>query len=248
MRLFWCLSECYASLPKAAGCLSQPTTLLCVTNCYAVGDSGISFTLESPSFWATVLSVSFVSPLSGHLKSLSLSALTLFCHSDWPWKTRLSCFLTITFIDHWLHTIVLCVYYFSHLLSFPPLLPDWRTYIAALTLNSTPCCPPARPFPPSRSLLSSPPLPPSLVSSLQGEPQWDWKAEAEQDDRLHHRIVRHGAHLQCTSTETRQTNHPTNGCVPYEVSERKWQYQRRWVIQTFLSHWPGMSTEREREM
>lgn len=41
-RLFWCLSECYASLPKVAGRLSQFTTVLCVTNCNAVCDSGTS--------------------------------------------------------------------------------------------------------------------------------------------------------------------------------------------------------------
>lgn len=62
MRLFWCLSECYVSLPKVAGCLSQPTTVSCVTNCYAVCDSDTSFTFIIPSSWATVLSVSFVSP------------------------------------------------------------------------------------------------------------------------------------------------------------------------------------------
>lgn len=230
VRLFWCLSRQLV--------VSQTTTVLCVTNCYAVCDLGISFTLIIPSPWATVLSVSFVSPSSGHLKGLSLPTLALFFHNDWSRTTRQS-LLTLIFIDHWLHVIVFCVHNFSHL-SFPLLPPDGHIYIATLTLNSTPCCPPACLFPPSRSLLSSPPLPPSLLS-LQGEPQWDWEAEAEQDDCLHHRIVRHGANLQCTGTETGQTNHPPNGRFSHEVTERKWQYQRRWVVQTFFSHGPGMS-------
>lgn len=47
-------------------------------------------------------------------------------------------------------------------LSFPLLSPKRHIYIATLTLNSTPCCPPARLFPPpSRSLLSSSPRLPS---------------------------------------------------------------------------------------
>lgn len=232
---YWYFSPLYASVLVLVRMfcffsqgLSQPTTVFCVTNCYAVRDSGTLFTLVIPSSWATVLSVSFLSPLSGHLKGLSLSAPALFCHNNWPWRIRLSC--SLIFIDHWLHIIVLSVHYFSHLLSFPPLLPDWHTYVATLTLNSTPCCPPARLFPPPRSLLSSLLLPPVLISSLQGESQWDWEAEAKQDDRLHHRIVGHGAHLQRTSTETGQTNHSTNGCVPHEVAERKWQHQHRWVI------------------
>lgn len=139
MHLFRCLTRQLV--------VSQPTTMLCVTNCYAVCDSGISFTLIIPSPWATVLCLFSLSPpLSGHLKGLSLPTFALFFHNNWSWTTRLS-LLTIIFIDHWLHVIVFCVHYFSHLLSFPLLPPNWHIYIATLTLNSTPCCPPACLFP-----------------------------------------------------------------------------------------------------
>lgn len=198
-----------------------------------------------PSSWATLLSpflsLSLCLPLSGHLKSLFLSAVALFYHSNWLWQTGLPCFLPVIWIDHWLHKLVLCIHYFSPSLSAPPLPNLHIFYIATLTLNSTPCCPPARLFPPISVLpLVSPPLPISLVPPLQGEPQWDWAAEKEQDDCLHHRTVGHGAHMQCSGTETRQTNHPAHGCVSYEVFEREWQHQRRRDIQTILSHWPGI--------
>lgn len=74
---------------------------------------------------------------------------------------------------------------FVHILFFPPfLIPTSSSLfgiitLLSLTLNFTPCCPPAHLFSPCQSLLSSRPLPPSFVSSLQGEPQWDWEAETE---------------------------------------------------------------------
>ena len=42
----------------------------------------------------------------------------------------------------------------------------------------------------------------------QGEPLRDRAKEEEQDVRLHHRTLRHGAHLQRTRQKTRQTDHP----------------------------------------
>lgn len=133
----------------------------------------------------------------------------------------------------------------SLFLALPHLLPYWHIYIATLTLNCTPCCPPAC-SPPSLSFLA-PSLPPVLVSSLQREPQRDREAQAKQDDGLHHGIVRHGANLQRAGPQTRQTNHPENGRVSYEISEREWEYQLRWVVQTLVSHRPGTS-DQEREI
>lgn len=210
------MSECYASLPTATGCLSEPTSMLCITNHWAVLCVRDLFHIGNP-FLSSICPLSLLfPPLSGRLRGLSLFALALFCHTTWPWWTRL-----FLFHYHWLH--FLCVHKFSHL-SFPLPLSVCHIYIETLTLNSTPCCPPARLFSPCPSLLSSRPLPPSCISSLQGESQWDWETEAEQDDCLHHRTVRHGADMQRACSETRQTNHPKNGCVPYEDSERKWQY------------------------
>lgn len=48
--------------------------------------------------------------------------------------------------------------------------------------------------------------------------------------------------MQRSSTKTRQTNHPANGSFPYEVTERKWQHQRGWLVQTVLPHRPGINT------
>lgn len=121
MRLFWCLSRQLV--------VSQTTTMLCVTNCYAVCDLGISFTVIIPSPWATVLSVSFVSPSSGHLKGLSLPTLALFFHEDWSWTTRLS-LLTLIFTNHWLHDIVFCVHNFS-----PSPIPTSSSRLAYLHWN-----------------------------------------------------------------------------------------------------------------
>lgn len=184
------------SLSRATGYLSQPITLSCVTNCYVICDSGNSFTLLIFYSWATILSVSFSSPFQDTEGSFSFCTYSLVTTG----LERL-CYTTTISIDHW-HVIVLCINYFSHFLSIPFLL-DQHTCIATLTLNSTPCFPPVCLSLPSWYLLSSPPLPSFLMFSLQRESQWDWEAEAEQDDCLHHRIVRHGAHLQCTSAETR---------------------------------------------
>lgn len=98
-------------------------------------------------------------------------------------------------------------------------------------------------FPPISISLLAPYLPPVLVSSLQRKPQRDREAQAEQDDGLHHGIVRHGAYLQRTGPQTRQTYHPENGRVSYEISEREWKYQLGWVVQTLVSHRPGTSKE-----
>lgn len=226
--------------------VSQPTTMLCVTNCYAVCDSGISFTLIIPSPWATVLCLFSLSPPP--LRTSEGAFSSYFC-SLFSQQLVLNN-QTLSSHYHFYRSLTTRYCFLCPLFLSPSLIPTSSSQLAYLHCNinsklysmlST-----CLSVSPSRSLLSSLPLPPSLVS-LQGESQWDWEAEAEQDDCLHHRIVRHGAHLQCTSTETGQTNHPTNGCISYEVSERKWQYQRRWVVQTIFSHWPGMSNQ-EREM
>lgn len=207
---------------------------------------GTFFTLVILYPWATFLSVSFLlSPLRTSEWSFSLCT-SCSLLSPTGLQRPDSCFHTIVFllfiyrlILNFCATIMSLAIYLS--ICHSHFFPGWLTYIAALTLNSTPCCPPAHRFPPSQSLLSFPPLPPVVISSLQGEPQWDWEAKAEQDDRVHHRIVGHGAHLQCTSKKARQINNPANGCVPYEVSKGKWQHQLGRVVQTLLSHWPGMS-------
>lgn len=80
---------------------------------------------------------------------------------------------------------------------------------------------------------------PSVTSWPQGEPQWDWASAAEQDDCLHHRIVRNGAHMQCAGTETRQAHHSAHGCFTHENSERQRQHRGWRDIQTVLPHRPG---------
>lgn len=101
-------------------------------------------------------------------------------------------------------------------------------------------------LPPPISILVAISLPPVLVSSLQREPQRDREAQAKQDDGLHHGAVRHGAHLQRAGSQTRQADHPANGRVSYEVSERQREYQLGWVVQTLISHRPGMSSQEVR--
>lgn len=219
--------------------VSQPTTVLCITNLWAVCVRDV-FHFDNPFLLSICLLFLFsLPPLRTSEGSFSFCTCSLLSPQlVLKYQTYLlsHCHLGRSFT---------ALYFFAHsfhnLFHFPPFLPVWHTFIATLILNSTPYCPPARLFSPCQSHPSSRPLPPSFVSSLQGEPQWDWEAKAKQDDRLHHRIVRHGADLQRISTEARQTNNPANGCVTYEVTERKWQYQYRWIVQTVLPHWPGMS-------
>lgn len=106
------------------GSSGHSTTVFCVTNGYVVCVSETSSTLVIPSSWATVFSVYFVSHHSGQLKGLSLSALALFCHTNWPWKDQT---LLLSHSYFWLLVIILYSHCFSHLLSFQPLLRDWHT-------------------------------------------------------------------------------------------------------------------------
>lgn len=226
IHLLRCLSRLFLNSPL---CYVSLTAMLC--------DWGISVSLIIPSPWATVLFVSFLSPLRTSEGSFSSCTCCLFFH-NWSWTTK---FFILSFIYY--GSLNTCYCFMCPLFPLPSLILTSSSTLAYLHCNINPklysilstCL-----FPPSRSLFS-PLLLPFLVCWLQGESQWNREAEAKQDDCVYHRIVRHGAHVQCTCTKTWQTYHFANGCVSYEVSERKWQYQCRWVLQTFFSHWPGIS-------
>lgn len=205
---------------------------VCVTNYCAVCDLGISLAVN-PFSLSKLSSVSLLSPLSGHLKGLSVPSLAfsgVLGHQTF--YSRCHCFY-LQLIDYillfFVHTF--CHYYIFSLLAY--LHCNINSKLSSML--STCLCPPS-------VCLLAPSLPPVLVSSsLQREPQRDREAQAKQDDGLHHGIVRHGAHLQRSGPQTRQTDHPENGRVSYEIPEGEWEYQLGWVIQALLSHRPGTS-------
>lgn len=77
----------------------------------------------------------------------------------------------------------------------------------------------------------------TLVSScdlLQGESLRNWAAAAEQNDRLYHRIVRHGADVFSPSQETGQIDHTQDGGRPYEKPQRWVRLFPLCIILSFL--------------
>jgi hypothetical protein len=59
-----------------------------------------------------------------------------------------------------------------------------------------------------------------LCFLLQGEPLRNRAPASQQDDGLHHGVVRHGAHLQCSGAQTGQADYPEDGSGAHEGSER----------------------------
>lgn len=52
-----------------------------------------------------------------------------------------------------------------------------------------------------------------------GEPLRDRATEKEQDDRLHHGAVGHGAYLQRAGPQARQAHHPAHGGRAHEGAQ-----------------------------
>jgi hypothetical protein len=59
-----------------------------------------------------------------------------------------------------------------------------------------------------------------LCVPLQGEPLRNRAPSSQQDDRLHHGAVRHGAHLQRPGAQTGQAHYPEDGRGPHEGPQR----------------------------
>lgn len=125
MNLFWCLSECFAFLPMQLVvsinpqlCYVSLTAMLC-----ALRDL---FHFGNP-FLLSNCSLCFVSPLSGYLKGLSLSAFALFCHTDCLERPVCLAF-SLSFLQIIDYTIL-----FVRPLCFSPFLiptsSSWLTYL-----------------------------------------------------------------------------------------------------------------------
>lgn len=59
-----------------------------------------------------------------------------------------------------------------------------------------------------------------LCFLLQGEPLRNRAPAPQQDDRLHHGAVRHGAHLQRSGAQAGQAHYPEDGRGPHEGPQR----------------------------
>lgn len=208
--------------------MGSPALYVPLTVC----DWGISVTVN-PFSLSKLSSVSLLSLLSARLRGLSLHALAFLVAL--VHRTLFSLPFLFQLIDY-------ILFFLAFIISVIPTSPSLLAYLhcginSKLYSMLSTCL-----FPPI-SILVAASLPPVLVSSLQREPQRDREAQAKQDDGLHHGAVRHGAHLQRAGSQTRQADHPANGRVSYEVSEREREYQLGWVVQTLISHRPGMSSQ-----
>lgn len=217
--------------------MDSPALYVPLTLC----DWGISVTVN-PFSLSKLSSVSLLSLLSARLRGLSLPALAFLVAL--VHRTLFSLPFLFQLIDYIFFFLPFII---SVITTSPSLLAYLHCGINSKLYSMLSTClflPPPPHLYPRRRISASRPF--RLVSSLQREPQRDREAPAEQDDGLHHGAVRHGAHLQRAGSQTRQADHPANGRVAHEVSARERQHQLGWVVQTLVSHRPGMSSREVR--